>query len=613
MSGYPRHRTTAPAWTLRASFILSVIILSLLLSSTLTSVPVWAARPIANPDNYTVDEDSRDNRLDVLANDRDPDDDTLTIMAVTQGTIGTVIIIDGGARVSYTPDPQEFGNDSFRYTVDDGKGGSDTARVDVTVRGINDPPIAQDDQAVTDEDTPVTIDVLNNDDDSDGDLDPSTVRRISGPSHGSTSVNKSTGEITYSPSADWYGEDAFTYEVCDNGTPLPARCDTATVAVTVREVNDPPVADAGADQTVKTKTLVTLDGSGSYDLEGDLPLQYSWTPSVGLSNPNVVAPTFTTPGDPGVRCFELTVIDARGVADLTPDTVCITVTNRAPIADAGPDQNVPTSSLVRLDGTASTDYDDDYPLTYLWIQTSGPTVSLSSNSVATPTFTAPATPSTLTFDLYVRDALDETDLSPDTVKITAYEAPIFHAYMPLLSNNYAVGPDLIVESIQATANNVRLIIKNQGNAPVESGFFVDVYMNPSPAPTRVNQTWLDLANEGLVWAVTGQQALSKLIPGGSLTLNVLNDPYYQPGFSAVSWPLRSGTTVYAQVDSYNDPDTGYGLVLETHEMLGGAYNNIRGPVISTAAFPSSAWTVHPADPAQTKESARFLDTLPPRP
>jgi hypothetical protein len=621
MSGYPRHRTTAPARTLRTSSISSVSILLLLLSLVLTSVPVWAAPPVADDDEYTVLEDSLDNRLDVLDGDSDPDGDKLTIVAVTQGTFGTVIIIEGGARVSYTPDPDQFGEDSFTYTIDDGKGGSDTAQVDVTVTGINDPPTADDDDAATDEDTPVTIDVLKNDDDSDGELDPSTVRRISGPSHGSASVNTSTGKITYSPSANWYGEDAFTYEVCDDGMPPPPQplCDTATVDITVNEINDPPVADAGPDQSVKTKTLVTLDGSGSSDPENDLPLTYAWDqisgPAVALSNPSGQTTTLTTPDDPCALCFALTVIDFRGATDLTPDTVCVIVTNRAPIADAGPDQTVPTSSLVRLDGTASADYDGDYPLTYLWSQTGGPTVSLSSPTVPAPTFTAPSQPSTLTFALYVIDALNEPDPTPDQVTITVYEAPVFYVYLPLLSNKYAVGPDLIVESIQATANNVRLVIKNQGNARVESGFFVDVYMNPSPAPTRVNQTWLDLANEGLVWAVTGQQALSKLIPGGSLTLNVLNDPYYQPGFSAVSWPLRSGTAVYAQVDSYNDPDTGYGIVLETHEMLGGAYNNIRGPVISTAAFSSSALTVHQADPAQTEKSARLLDTLPqgPRP
>ena len=271
MSGYPRPRAATRAHRLKIPPIL-VICTLLLLSLALTSAPVQAAPPIANDDRYTVDEDSLDNRLDVLANDRDPDGDTLKVITVTQGLYGNVLIIDGGDRVSYAPKPEFYGDDFFTYRVDDGHGGSDTARVDVTVRGINDPPIAQDDQAVTKEDNDVTVDVLVNDSDSDGDLDPSTVTRISGPSHGSATVLGSTGVISYTPNLNWYGDDAFTYEVCDDGTPLPPRCDTATVSVTVIEENDPPVANAGPDQSAKTNANVTLDGSGSYDLEGDLPL-----------------------------------------------------------------------------------------------------------------------------------------------------------------------------------------------------------------------------------------------------------------------------------------------------------------------------------------------------
>jgi hypothetical protein len=86
-----------------------------------------------------------------------------------------------------------------------------------------------------------------------------------------------------------------------------------------------------------------------------------------------------------------------------------------------------------------------------------------------------------------------------------------------------------------------------------------------------------------VWGVT-KSALSRLVPGGALTLTAStsgSDPYYLPDWSAISWPLRTGATLYAQVDSYN-PSTTYGTVRETHELLGEAYNNIRGPIRSTA-------------------------------
>ena len=97
--------------------------------------------PIANEDRFEVDEDSPDHVLDVLANDRDPDGDPLRIVAITQPAHGSVSIAGTHALV-YRPDPDYFGHDSLTYTVDDGYGGTDTARVELTVIGVNDPPVA---------------------------------------------------------------------------------------------------------------------------------------------------------------------------------------------------------------------------------------------------------------------------------------------------------------------------------------------------------------------------------------------------------------------------------------------------------------------------------------
>ena len=134
----------------------------------------------------------------------------------------------------------------------------------------------EDDHASTSEDTPVTVDVLANDVDVDLDntLNPASVRVIAGPDHGTTSVNPANGEITYDPTPDWNGIDTLIYRVCDNA--LIPLCDEAQVSISVGSVNDPPVSDAGPDQTVDTNTRVTLDGSGSYDPDNNLPLAYRW-------------------------------------------------------------------------------------------------------------------------------------------------------------------------------------------------------------------------------------------------------------------------------------------------------------------------------------------------
>ena len=89
-----------------------------------------------------------------------------------------------------------------------------------------------------------------------------------------------------------------------------------------------PVADAGSDQKVNVLTVVTLDGSGSSDPDGDLPLTYYWTqtggPAVTLNNPAVVTPTFTALTTPAALTFALVVTDSLGLAS-TPDEVVITV------------------------------------------------------------------------------------------------------------------------------------------------------------------------------------------------------------------------------------------------------------------------------------------------
>ncbi|HNT23950.1 MAG TPA: FG-GAP-like repeat-containing protein, partial [Anaerolineales bacterium] len=188
------------------------------------------------------------------------------------------------------------------------------------------------------------------------------------------------------------------------------------VAVTVH--NQPPVADAGTDQTVDTLALVTLDGSGS-DPDDDLPFLYLWTQIAGdpvsLSDPATAGPTFTAPDDPGMLTFTLIVTDSWGLASVS-DEVVITVTNQAPLADAGPDQTVDTLALVTLDGSASDDPDND-ALTYQWAQTGSPLVTLSDPSAVTPTFTAPADPAVLTFTLIVTDSWGLAS-APDEVVIT---------------------------------------------------------------------------------------------------------------------------------------------------------------------------------------------------
>lgn len=160
---------------------------------------------------------------------------------------------------------------------------------------------------------------------------------------------------------------------------------------------------------------------------------------------------------------------------------------------------------------------------------------------------------------------------------TTIEWPVI--YLPLILRNFAVGPDLIVENVVIGNGTIAITIKNQGKVVVTDtlGFWVDLYINPSPAPTHVNQTWDPISPYGAAWGVD-REALP-IQPGESRTL-YLYDIYYKRDYSRLPSALRAGDILYVQVDSYNAATT-YGVVLEDHEMSGTPYNNIVRLIVDT--------------------------------
>jgi uncharacterized repeat protein (TIGR01451 family) len=342
--------------------------------------------------------------------------------------------------------------------------------------------------------------------------------------------------------------------------------------VTVENVA--PVADAGSDQYVLLNATATLDGSGSSDANGDT-LTYGWTqtggPSVTLSDASALSPTFTAPSSETVLTFTLTVTDSHSMADATPDQVVVNVTdNLPPVANAGDDQSVSAGDTVTLDGSGSADPDGNTPLSYGWAQSGGPSVALSDATAESPTFTAPGSATVLTFTLTVTDSLGLADPTPDEMVVTVSEVVTHYTYLPLCLFNYVIAPDLVVQSITATSDDIQVVVANQGNAPVTDEFWVEAYVNPHTAPTAVNQLWWELGTEGMFWGIT--EDLLPLNPGETITLTY-NDAAYLADYSRVSWPLPAGTPIYIQVDAY-DADTTYGAILESHEITGAPYNNI---------------------------------------
>lgn len=181
------------------------------------------ADPIAKPDTAVTDEDTPVT-IPVLANDSDPNGDTLTVTGAT-ATNGTVTVNPDGT-LTYTPNPDYNGPDTITYTVTDGNGGSATSTVAVTVNPVNDAPVANDDTASTAFNTPVTIAVLANDTDVDGDA--LAVLGTPTSADGTVTVNPD-GTITFTPNAGFSGVAVIDYGVTDGN----GGTDTAQVLVTV--------------------------------------------------------------------------------------------------------------------------------------------------------------------------------------------------------------------------------------------------------------------------------------------------------------------------------------------------------------------------------------------
>jgi len=213
--------------------------------------------PVASNDSDITDENVS-TKTGVLSNDNDIDGDLLTVMSVTNPPHGTATI-NGDGTVTYKPDLNYVGTDSYQYTVSDGNGGSDTATVSMQVRDVsstsNNPPNAVDDTAGTTKGTAVTTGVLSNDNDVDGDA--LTISSMTNPPNGSVTKN-SGGTITYKPNTGFVGTDSYQYTISDG-----ALTDTAKVTISVSDTAPPPPSGSDcSDIPVKNfRGVVFTDGT----------------------------------------------------------------------------------------------------------------------------------------------------------------------------------------------------------------------------------------------------------------------------------------------------------------------------------------------------------------
>ncbi|MFH4857913.1 tandem-95 repeat protein [Vibrio diabolicus] len=279
--------------------------------------------PIATNDAIQTDEDSQV-VIDVLANDSDIEGDDLSITSASVSEKqGIVEIVDG--KLVFTPAENFNGNATISYTISDGEL-EDEAQVSVTVNSVNDAPIASNDTTITEEDSSVTIDVLPNDTDIDG--DKLSIQSASVPSDQGT-VEIVDGKLVFTPAENFNGDAEITYTVTDG-----ALTDQATVNVTVNAVNDAPVVESNlADQTLTEDfTPYSIDLNTAFsdvdNVDSDLTFSVSGNSNIQVAIVNGIA-TFTPTADwNGSEILTFTATDPSG--ESVSQTVNFTV---APVAD----------------------------------------------------------------------------------------------------------------------------------------------------------------------------------------------------------------------------------------------------------------------------------------
>ncbi|HHR6079882.1 TPA: Ig-like domain-containing protein, partial [Providencia alcalifaciens] len=298
------------------------------------------ALPVAKPDDAHAHHNETIT-IDVLGNDDgvNKELDPSSVQIVNGGDKGSVTVGNDGKLV-YTPKLGATGTDTITYTVKD-KHGNVSNEATVTIE-IDAPPVANDDSAKTNKSTPVELDVLGNDTDLDGDIDPTTLAVVDQPSQGTVSIVD--GKLVYTPNADATGTDTITYTVKDKHGNV---SNTATVTIAI---NEPPVAGDDHGQTKQGVPTVIDVLSNDRDPDGELDkstLHIEKNGDKGTATFDADGKLIYTPkpGATGQDTITYTVKDKDGSISNTA-TVTIDIT---------PTQTTPTEVFekgLRTDGTA---------------------------------------------------------------------------------------------------------------------------------------------------------------------------------------------------------------------------------------------------------------------
>lgn len=521
--------------------------------------------------------------------------------SISGSQLQTAASFNREAKSSYT----------IRVQTDDNNGGTFEKVFTITITNVNEDPtdIALDNSSVQ-ENLPVGTLVGNFSSIDPDSGDSFTYKLVTG--DGSTDNNSFTISGAQLKTAEMFDREtkaayAIRVETRDSG----GKTYQEAFTITITNANDAPVAvddssttDEDTDLTVLAAGVLGNDSDPDSDsltvMSADYASAYGAVVAVAANGGFTYDPRAAASlqalnvGETITDTFSYIVQDGHLGFDTAVVRITVTGVNDAPSAV---NDNVTTVletavDITPLDNDSDPDTTDSLSITEY---TQGSHGTVNDNGSGTLTYTPEADYLGGDFFTYtIQDGNGTTDTA--TVNVTV-NPKTYYVYLPVALNNFTSAPDLVVTSLQASTGYVEVVIENQGTQATTSGFWVDFYVAPDPAPQAANELWPDLANRGIAWGVT-----TGLQPGQTITLIYSAAPgapnlYYSAADSSFSGTLDVGTAVYAQVDSAHVGHVN-GAVVETHEILGGTYNNI----IQAAA------TVSPASQLQQTNALETVAT-----
>ena len=364
------------------------------------------------PTSVTTQTTQEDESITISLTATDPNGQAVTFAITSDPTNGTATL--SGTEITYTPNANFYGTDSFDYTASNGTYTSDPVTITITVEGEDDGnPTTNDVSATTDEDTVVTVNL----DATEIDGDNYSFSIISQPSNGTLgSINGN--QVEYTPNQDWNGTDTFTFEATDDRT---YRRNVATATIIVNAVNDAPVANDITSQVTDENRAMQLDITlDATDVEGDA-LTYS---IIGTNNGTVTVNGSTATYTPnqdwnGEDTFTYKANDGNLDSNTATVTVTVNAVNDAPETE---DQSASTNEDTAVTITLSVvDVDTQQGMTRSIVSSpSNGSVVLSGSGNQTATYT-PTTNwnGTDTFTWKANDGELDSNVSTVTITVAA--------------------------------------------------------------------------------------------------------------------------------------------------------------------------------------------------